>query len=252
MNKRLGALLIVVAAVAAAGGMFATPSTSAGNPPSCDPTYGCPVHLTATGPSPATLTMNAFQHVRFYNEDSGPHTVVFANGLCSLTLPPDQGLREQGADCVNQFMSFAGSYAYTMDGKFPGTVVTRPWRRSVTLTARSHTIRGGTRLILHGRIVVNNPGISPPVPVVVLARHTSKRPFEAIATVRTNYYAAVTSNNHVTYGWRLNLRPGSRTTYIAEVTTQRSCYSPTSRCGHPQGQGWTNPKSSPFTVRIRH
>src|SRR5262249_38158412 len=53
------------------------------------------------------------------------------------------------------------------------------------------------------------------------------------------------------YGWKLNVMPDVTTTYIAEVTGQRLCYFPASRCAQPQGQLWANPKSRPFTVRIR-
>jgi hypothetical protein len=90
------------------------------------------------------------------------------------------------------------------------------------------------------------------VPVVVLARHTGEQHFEPVARVRTNYYAADTGNDRVAYGWNLNVQPGVTTTYIAEVTGQRLCYFPASRCAHPQGQFWVNAKSRPVTVRVRH
>jgi hypothetical protein len=184
--------------------------------------------------------------VVFWNPGSASQTVVFANGLCSLTVTP-----HFWASCNDRFLSYAGRYAYTVDGKFPGTVVTTPWRRSVTLTARRHTLPVGARLTLRGRIVVNGPGISPPVPVIVLARHRSNQPFEPVATVRTKYEDKVTNKARAAYKWKLRVRPGTSTTYIAEVRTQRLCYRPASRCAHPQGQTWTNPKSSPFTVRLR-
>jgi plastocyanin len=247
MTERIAALAIVVVTAAAAGGLFATPSNSAGNSPNCDPVFGCPVYLTGTGPSPTTLTIKASEHVHFYNGDSVPHTVVFANGLCSLTVPAGATSRVQGAVCSNRFDEYVGTYAYTVDGKFNGTVITTPLTRSVSLAARTHSIRGGTRLTLHGR--VNPPGwrhhVSNPagwrtnVSVIVLARHNSKHPYRPIATVNPGLMAKVPGNwkQH----WTLTVQPGETTTYIAKVTAQA-----------PQGQIWTNAKSRPFTVRIQH
>jgi hypothetical protein len=189
--------------------------------------------------------MHAGQNVKFFNRDSAPHTVVFANGLCSVTLTPDTGGSFDGGFCSDPFTSHVGSYAYAEDGKFPGTVVTMPWSRSVTLTARTHTIQDGTRLTLHGLVVQSNTGAAPPPPVLVLARHNSKQPFKPVATVRTR------GSHQATYGWKLKLQPNVMTTYIAEVTAQRTCYFPASSCTHPQAQHWANANSRPFTVRIR-
>jgi hypothetical protein len=134
-----------------------------------------------------------------------------------------------------------------VDGKFHGTLVTTPQPRSVTLTARTHTTRTGTRLTLHGQVVWTEWQNSPPAPVVVLARHNGKHRFEPMATVLPRNVGPVGA-----YAWKLSVRPRVTTTYIAEVTGQRLCYFPASRCAQPQGQFWANPKSSPFTVRIRH
>jgi hypothetical protein len=185
------------------------------------------------------------------NPDSVSHTVVFNNG-CSLTLTPGAGLYAYGNavspywGCHNHSSYYVGSYAYAVDGKFHGTLVTTPQPRSVTLTARTHTTRTGTRLTLHGLVTLDDRGESPPAPVIVLARHNSTQPFQPIATVRTR------GSHEPEYGWTLSVRPRVTTTYIAEVTGQRLCYFPASRCAQPQGQFWANPKSSPFTVRIRH
>ena len=186
--------------------------------------------------------MYALGRVHFYNQDSGPHTVVFANGLCSLTVTAG----EVGpVGCSSSFMLYAGTYAYTVDGKFPGTVITTPLSRSVSLTARGHTIRAGTGLTVHGHVTRSNTGAAPPPPVIVLARHNSGQPFEPVATVRTK------GDHEAVYGWKLDVHPEVATTYIAEVTAQRLCYYPASRCAHPQGQVWANAKSRPFTVRGR-
>jgi plastocyanin len=234
MNKRPGVIAVLVAAVAAAAGLFASPSKSAAY---CRPI--CTVALTAAGPSPSAVNMPATGEVSFENTDSVTHTVVFANGRCSLTLSPNN----QFGSCNPNFTYFVGSYAYTVDGKFHGTVVTKPLHRSVTLTARTHGIRRGTRLTLHGRVSWNrrNPlvGGKWPFQVIVLARHDGRHPFEPIATVPVRH-PQVIGFTTIRYGWKLNVQPGVTTTYSAKVTWQP-----------PQGQIWTNAKSRPFTVRIR-
>jgi len=245
MNKRLGAIAVVVAAIAGAGGLFARPSHGAGQPGKCDPVFGCPVALTDTGPVPSSLEMGALQTARFSNTGSVSHTVVFANGLCSLTVAPGTGPTD-GKACENSFMAFVGTYSYTVDGKFPGTVITAPLGRSVSLTARTHTIRDGKRLILNGQVTRGIAGTAPPPPVIVLARRVGTQPFELLATVRTK------ASPQGAYGWKFSVRPDVPTTYIARVTAQRLCYYPASRCAHPQGQVWANVRSRPFTVRIRH
>ncbi len=57
--------------------------------------------------------------------------------------------------------------------------------------------------------------------------------------------------HRTTYRWKLIVRPSAATTYIAEVTAQRLCFFPASRCAHAHGQVWANAKTRPFTVRIR-
>ena len=187
----------------------------------------------------------------FANPDSVSHTVVFADGRCSLTLTPGEGFDETAKvgpywACHDTSSFYVGSTAYTMDGKFSGTVVTTPVHRVVTLTARTHMIRGGTRLILHG--LVNPPGwryrVSDPpgwrdyVSVVVLARHNSKHPFRPIATLNPGLMTK--DSGSWQQRWRLRVHPDAPTTYIAKVTSQL-----------PQGQIWTNATSRPFTVWSR-
>jgi hypothetical protein len=242
MNKRLAAIATLVAAIAAAAGPFASTSKSAA--PGCYDLFGCQVVLTRSGPSPATLQKNVLEGVGFLNWDSVSHTVVFANGLCSLTLAPSSQPQPWGAECPSDFMAVPGRYAYTVDGKYPGMVVTSLVPRSVSLTARTHMIRSGTRLTLHGQVMRSDSVAAPPPPVVVLARRNSRQPFEPVATVRTR------GSHQAIYGWRLAVHPEVATTYIARVTAQRGCYYPASRCAHPQGQVWANPQSRPFTVRV--
>jgi plastocyanin len=248
MNKRFGAIAIVVVAAA---GLFAGKSSSAPTLSSVIRSTGvcykgpvCSVSLTSSAPSPSRVTMPTGDNVFFENTDSVTHTVVFANGHCNLTIPP--GI--QGAECRPNFLAFVGSYAYKVDNKFSGTVVTIPWRRSVTLTARRHAIRRGTRLTLHGRVRWNfqNPAMSIPEPfhVIVLARHNSSRPFEPIATIPVRVPQGNTIGEGIRHGWKLNLQPGVTTTYIAKVTGGTP--------PHWQGQFWASARSRPFTVRIRH
>jgi hypothetical protein len=258
MNKRLAVIATLLAAVAAAAGLFANPSNGAGLP-GCRPL--CEVLLTGAGPSPSTLKVLPAGYIGFDNTDSVTHTVVFANGLCTLTLTPGEAGGPALGDCSNNnFTFYVGSYPYTVDGKFPGKVVTTALRRVVTLTARPRTIRGGARLNLRGQLMRNDQGafvpITLPVPVIVLARQNSKQPFEPIGTVRARFQGKRPSRYRTSewhrYGWKLNVRPDVTTTYIARVTTQRLCEFPVSRCAHPHGQVWTNATSRPFTVRVRH
>jgi hypothetical protein len=242
----------VVAAVSAgsANALQKTASSACPRPPKWQ--EGCLVQLTATGPSPSTMVIPAATDLFFANPDSVSHTVVFANSGCSLTLAPGQGFSEFGDraspdwSCNDRPSYYVGNSTYTMDGKFAGTVETTPLRRSVSLTARTHSVRGGTRLILHGQ--VNPPGwrhhVSNPsgwrtyTSVVVLARQNGKHLFRPIATINPGLMAKVPGNWR--QRWSLTVQPDVTTTYIAKVTGQL-----------PEGQIWIDAKSRPFTVRIR-
>jgi plastocyanin len=48
------------------------------------------VSLTATGPTPTMMKMRAGTYLAFVNKDSVTHMVVFANGLCSLSVSPGE------------------------------------------------------------------------------------------------------------------------------------------------------------------
>jgi hypothetical protein len=203
-----------------------------------------PVSLTATGPSPSTLKFDAGRYMLFDNKDSVTHTVVFANGLCSLTLSPGEQAgpgNELGPDnpnCNDNFTFYVGSYAYTVDGKFPGIVETMPAFRSVTLKARTHRVRRGERLTLHGEVMWDNNATSlatkAPFPVIVLARYAGSHTYRAIATVTMG---GLVDTHDV---WRLKVRPGIATTYIAELTGQLS-----------NGRIWKQAASRPFAVRMQ-
>jgi hypothetical protein len=249
-------MIASVFAVAATAGLFASPSNSAENSPiaeSCRIPGGCAVALTVAGPSPGTLTTVAGGVVRFVNTDSVTDTVVFANGLCTLTLTPGgqagPGYGSQDPDCTDNFPYYVGRYSYTVDGKFRGTIDTTPWPSSVTLTARTHTIRPGTSLTLHGQVTAPYQIGDGPLPlrkgwrfpVIVLARHDGRQPFKPVATVPIPTWTKKVGQGKVKYAWKLTVRPAVRTSYIAKSTGQL-----------PQGQFWAKAKSRPFTVRIHH
>jgi hypothetical protein len=187
--------------------------------------------LTPTGPSPAELTIPAGLIPLWQNGDTVAHTVVFANGLCSLQLSPGGY-----GNCANGFSQFAGQFAYTIDGTIQASVTIVPEGRAVTLTARSHNVTRGTVLKLHGELDI--PILSPPVPpgpqpVVVLARPDRYHPFHRIRVV-----TAKTQGWHLS--WQLHVRPRMRTIYIAESNSQPA-----------GGQYWERAWSKPFRVVAR-
>jgi plastocyanin len=202
-----------------------------------------PVSLTAAGPSPSTLKITAGQYVVFHNQDSMTHTVVFANGLCSLTVTPGQWVGPaysvNGSQaCNNNAPFYVGSYPYTVDDKVGGVVETTPAYRSVTLTARAHRVRRGQRLTLHGTAKWDNNATSlsntAPFPVIVLARYPGAHAFKPIATV------TMPGGGDAQGSWQLKVRAGVATTYIAQLTGQL-----------PGGQIWQQATSRPFTIRMR-
>jgi hypothetical protein len=193
--------------------------------------------------------MGASAYLDFHNTDSVTHTVVFANGRCTVSVPPGYDLGPGNdivypgqqsvplTDCGDNFPFYVGSYGYTVDGKFTGTVETVPLRRFVTLTARTHHLRRGRRLTLRGKVTWGTQeGVltDAPFPVIVLARYTPGRPFEPVASVAVKRGASG-------FSWEVKVRPGVTTTYIAEVTGQL-----------PKGQVWTQARSRSFTVRFGH
>ena len=185
--------------------------------------------LTANGPSPAVLTTGAGEYPYWVNQDTVTHSVVFANGLCTLQLAP--GAYE---GCTNGFMQSAGEYAYTVDGTIQAGIDIVPEGRAVTLTAKTHTIVRGTKLRLHGELdvsILSPPAPPGPQPVIVLARPDRHHPFRRIRVV-----TATTYKWHLK--WELSVRPRARTIYIAEANSQ------------PEGGGlyWQRAWSKPFRV----
>lgn len=169
------------------------------------------------------------------NQDQVTHTVVFANGLCSLQLAPGQA-----GYCSNSFWAYVGQYPYAVDGTTQASVVVTPSPRTVTLTARSHLIRRGAHLRLHGILDFGSVGGNPPVqysdmPVIVLARHDRHHAFQRIAMA-----AEPGRRKSSGFPWELWLHPKTTTIYIAEATNQPDF-----------GQFWQNARSRPFKVIVR-
>jgi hypothetical protein len=204
------------------------------------------VTLTAAGPSPNVFTTSATDVLVFWNKDTVAHTLAFTSPDCTFSVPPgyeigpggqviNPGQQSLPPACDDNFTFYAGRYSYSMDGKFPGTIEVDALQRSVTLTARTHTIRRGTRLTLHGQVQFGgnfSPACcTPPFPVVIFARYDRGQPLKQIARLRAPDRS-----------WHLRVRPGVRTTYIAQVSGQL-----------PEGQIWTQQPSwsRPFTVLIR-
>lgn len=248
MNKRLAATAMVVAAGAATAGLFVEPSASSSG--TCTKALACSISLTATGPSPSALTAPAMSDLSFDNTDSVSHTVVFANGHCSITLAPGEQVGPgvewangvEHPDCNDNLTFYVGSYPYTVDGKFAGTVITTPLRRAVSLTAPTHGIRRGTSLTLHGRVnwLQYNPAALEPQQfrVIVLARHDGRHAFKPITTGRLWSSESYAHNGTISYSWKRKVHPGETTTYVAKVTGYQWF--------------WSDATSRAFTVRIRH
>ena len=191
-----------------------------------------PIVLTPTGPSPSVLTIPAGLYPVWENNDTVAHSVVFANGLCALQLPPGGY-----GNCPNGFSEFAGEYAYTVDGKVQASVNVIPEGRAVTLSASSHSITRGAVLKLHGRLdvpILSPPAPPAPQPIVVLARPDRYHPFHRLRVVTTT-----THGWHLQ--WQLRVRPHARTIYIAEANFQPA-----------GGQYWDNAWSKSFRVAVRH
>ena len=197
------------------------------------------ITLTATGPSPAALTLPAGSYAAWTNQDTATHTVTFANGRCSVQVPPGPGW----VTCPSGFANGLGDYQYTVDGTTQASIDVVAMGRTVSLAAKRHKIQRGAALTLHGRLAVATPG-SPPVfdgprmPVTVLARADRHHPFHRIAVVTAKPHHSQQPNR--TYStWRLHVRPGKNKIYIAEANSQP-----------PGGQYWKRAWSKPFRVRV--
>jgi hypothetical protein len=188
------------------------------------------IALTPAGPSPSFVTAAAGMYPVWINQDQVPHTVVFADGRCSLEMAPGET-----KGCSSGFSGFAGRYPYTVDETVQASIVVVPQRRDVTLTARSHRIRLGAQLTLHGRVTL--PVLSPPAPplpqpVTLLARRDSRQPFRRIAV-------AIATPHGGQLLWQLRVRPRATTVYVAQANSQPA-----------GGMFWQRARSSPFKVLV--
>jgi hypothetical protein len=129
-----------------------------------------------------------------------------------------------------------------VDGRLPGTVVVVGLPRSVSLTARTHTVAVGSRLKLHGQITFESwrdPICANTFSLSILTRHGRSHNTKRIAnfSVRPTKKNTPAANDRCTYDWQRNVRPGVATTYIARVTQVPRI--------------WKLATSRPFTVLIR-
>jgi hypothetical protein len=226
----------LIAPIVASGLVLAFPSAGSAEP------LVFPIELTASGPVPATVTMvdGEANLPVWQNSDTVTHTVTFANGLCSIQVPPGATM-----GCPNAWD--VGRYVYTVDGTSQASITYTPDPRSVTLTAASHTIRRGAHLHLHGLLSygtepTNLPGVGEYftfMPVTVLARHGRHHAFRQIANAATGSLALRLGDHTDVWPWWLDLHPNTTTTYIAEVNYQPDA-----------GQIWQNAMSKPFTVVV--
>ncbi|HKD93547.1 MAG TPA: hypothetical protein VKB43_02430 [Gaiellaceae bacterium] len=200
------------------------------------------VNLTPTGPSPTVLkTPAGLAPVWFRNTDTVAHTIDFANGSCSIQVAPGSG-----AQCASSFEDYVGDYAYTVDGTTQAQLAIEAVGRRVSLVTRSHSIRPGSPMRLHGRLQEENSNWSPPSagspqPIIVLARPDRYHAFHRIVVVRAKISPRTNSAPFGELLWQLRVRPSAKTIYIAEANYQ------------PQGgQVWQRAWSKPFRVRVRN
>ncbi len=195
------------------------------------------VSLTSTGPSPSALTIFVVHSaVMFNNTDTVTHTIAFANSSCSGDVAPNGGL-----ECV--IPETVGDYAYTVDGTTQATVTVAPEPRSVTLRAKHHGFRLGSRVRLHGSLaagVIGSPPAfqGPRMPVRVFARPDASHPFHLIAIVHSRPFKKPHYPAHSV--WVLWVRPHAHTTYMVEANSQPK-----------GGQFWENARSTLFGVYAR-
>ena len=191
------------------------------------------ITLTSNGPSPSVLNLTVGGvYLYWLNQDQVTHTVTFADGLCSFQVAPgERGL------CSTESYAAAGQYPYTVDGA-QGSVIVSLNPRTVTLTARRHTIKQGGHLLLHG--ILDFPVDSPPIfeskmPVTLLARHDSHHPFKRVAVAAK--WKKRQGQGSGGFPWKLSVHPKTTTTYIAEATSAPDYWQPAT--------------SGPFTVVVR-
>jgi hypothetical protein len=195
------------------------------------------VTLTASGPSPAVLTMPAGYPLVFRNTDTATHAVAFADGSCSVDVAPSSD-----APCAGSFYPYVGSYDYTVDGTTQAQIVVTAIARSVSLRARKHSIRRGTWLTLHGQLhdiqFGSPPNAGSAQRIIVIARPYAGHPFHRAAVVM----AMLHHPPRAPLGelvWHARIHPRAGMTYVAIAS-----YQP------PGGRIWERAKSKPFRVDV--
>lgn len=190
------------------------------------------VNLTSTGPSPSTLTIFVVHGVvTFTNTDTVTHTIAFANSSCSGDVAPAASLQ---CDIPNAI----GDYGYTVDGTTQATVTVAPEPRAVTLRAKHHGFRLGSKVRLHGILTADEVGappslFGPRMPVSVFARPDANHPFHLVAVVHARPFAKPRYPAHSV--WVLWVRPHAHTTYMVQANSQPK-----------GGQFWENARSNRF------
>ena len=201
------------------------------------------VAITAAGPSPSTVRIGPLGQVLFVNRDSVAHTVVVRqNAHAQWTCPLAPAGQSSGGDqCTYGGNEYVSRHAYTVDGQFPGKVVVVGLPRSVSLTARTHTVALGSPLTLHGQVTFENwlGNVCDRFPISILARHDRSQKFTRIAYLpaRALQKGKPPTSNRCTYVWQRSFRPGVATTYIAKV--------------RGFARVWRLATSRPYTVTIR-
>jgi hypothetical protein len=197
------------------------------------------ITLTPSGPSPSVVTLDVGEagFLVWVNPDTVTHTVTFADGLCSFHVAPG------GSGQCPAIQWQVGQYPYTMDGTLQASIVLEkhtPAARTVTLTAKSHTIKRGAHLRLHGSLdyagTAGPPSFFTAMHVIVLRRHDRHHPFRAFYAVHPGRRHSIVAG----FPWKLRVHPRRTTIYIAEVNTQP-----------PGEEWWQNAMSKPFKVVVR-
>jgi hypothetical protein len=198
------------------------------------------IDLTATGPSPAVLTIGADEHPVWLNQDTVAHTVTFASGCSIEVAPGGYGQCTGGAPS-----GVVGNYAYTVDGTTQASVNIVALSRAVTLTAKRHRFRLGSKVRLHGTLSIAQQSpptlFGPRMPVTVLARPNRHHPWYRLAVVTARPLKAPVTQGNPHSVWQLWVRPHAGTTYRVVANTQPRA-----------GKYWENARSEAYRLLVRH
>jgi hypothetical protein len=198
------------------------------------------VALTASHPSPSRIKKGFDETLAFVNTDSVSHTVFFVGGHCTLVVPPGSPEIVGHYECLGQ--AHPGTYHYLVDDRFRGTVAVVGLFRALTLTARTHMLKLGSRLQLNGHLRFDNQGAlfcAEHMAVRVFARVRGVREFKRIATLYTGPRGTPSraGKRGCTYAFRLAVRPGVTTSYVAKASEEAWL--------------WKQAASRRFTVQVR-